>query len=524
MIKWITGPLGEAGVYIPQSFSLLEIVKLVLSVLGLTWQAIRAKLVKIIPEPVLAGLEKTAAILVTLVKEGPAAAWEQIKAELSELKDQLIAQVTQMISTEIVKAAVFKLVSMLNPAGAVIQAIIAIYNTITFFVQKLRQIGAVVASFINSIAAIAAGQIAGAAKRVEQTMARTLTVVLAFLAKFAGLGNVPEKIVGIVKKIRQPIDKGLDKIVAWLGNMLKKAGSALFSWAFAKTSFTEADGKGHSIYIEGDDQPRLMIASTPRAAEDFLNWYVNEKGDAFKQKKADVIARIKALIKDLNQISKDIAGLRKNGKAWQKRQQDLLKKNVELSGAFSKLVGDDKSIAKAIEKYKLEGMTGTFGSIPKPPYDDLTADHQPQAAVLTAAAQFNFFSKDGVLHERAQRRAHQGYAINLHKARHAAGATYGAKGKQTKEGFLASVKPTVKDKAPAEQRKTVVTLLKSDLRRDVKAIKSVVAAEHKAPIWQDIMTMVGDEKEGKKLVGDIRGRVVAGEDQIANQDLDSLAD
>ena len=55
LIKWITGPLGEAGVYIPKSFSLLEIVKLVLSVLGLTWQNIRTKLLKIIPEPVLVG-------------------------------------------------------------------------------------------------------------------------------------------------------------------------------------------------------------------------------------------------------------------------------------------------------------------------------------------------------------------------------------------------------------------------------------------------------------------------------------
>jgi hypothetical protein len=227
LIKWLVGPLGEAGVYIPKSFSLLEIVKLVLSVLGLTWQNIRSKLVKIIPEPVLVGLEKTAGILVTLVKDGPAAAWEQIKAELSELKDQLIAQVTQMISIEVVKAAVMKLVSMLNPAGAVVQAIIAIYNTITFFIQKINQIAAVVASFIDSIAAIAAGQVAGAAKKVEQTMANTLTVIIAFLAKFAGFGNIPEKLVGIIKKIRQPIDKGLDKIVAWLGNMLKKAAGAV---------------------------------------------------------------------------------------------------------------------------------------------------------------------------------------------------------------------------------------------------------------------------------------------------------
>lgn len=142
------------------------------------------------------------------MKDGPAAAWEQIKSELSELKDQLIAQVTQMITTEVVKAAVMKLVSMLNPAGAVVQAIIAIYNTITFFIQKIQQIAAVVASFIDSVAAIAAGQVGAAAKKVEQTMANTLTVIIAFLAKFAGLGNIPEKIVGIVKKIRSRSTRG----------------------------------------------------------------------------------------------------------------------------------------------------------------------------------------------------------------------------------------------------------------------------------------------------------------------------
>jgi hypothetical protein len=211
---------------------------------------------------VLVGLEKTAGILVTLVKDGPAAAWEQIKAELSELKDQLIAQVTQMITTEVVKAAVMKLVSMLNPAGAVVQAIIAIYNTVTFFIQKIQQIAAVVASFIDSISAIAAGQVANAAKKVEQTMANTLTVIIAFLAKFAGLGNIPEKVVGIVKKIRQPIDKGLDKIVAWLGKMLSKAKGAVSEWWKAKKPFTTKGGESHEVYFTGDEKSAVaMVAS-----------------------------------------------------------------------------------------------------------------------------------------------------------------------------------------------------------------------------------------------------------------------
>lgn len=277
LIKWLVGPLARAGVYIPKSFSLLEIVKLVLSVLGLTWQNIRTKLVKIIPAPVLEGLEKTATVLVTLATEGPAAAWEQIKTELTELKDQLIGQVTSMIQMEVVKAAVKKLVMMINPAGAVVQAISAIWTTVTFFIEKAQQIGAVVASFIDSIAAIAAGQVENAAKRVEKTMADTLVVVIGFLANFAGLGGIPDKLVGIVKKIRAPIDKGLDKIVAWLDKMLKSlvgkakdAAKKLLQWWKKKVPIKGGD-EPHTLTFQGEGKSaRLVAMSTPEKPSLFL--------------------------------------------------------------------------------------------------------------------------------------------------------------------------------------------------------------------------------------------------------------
>jgi hypothetical protein len=298
LIKWLVGPLAEAGVYIPKSFDLIEIVKLVLSVLGLTWQNIRGKLVKIIPEPVLVGLEKTAGILVTLVKDGPAAAWEQIKTELTELKDQLISQFTQMISTEIVKAAVTKLVMMLNPAGAVIQAIIATYNTVTFFIEKINQIAAVVAAYIDSIAAIAAGQIMPAAKKVETTMANTLTVIIAFLAKFAGLGGIPTKLVGIVQKIRKPIDAGLDKIVAWLGNMLKKIKSAVSEWWKQKKPFTNKAGETHTLSFSGSSEANasLQISTTTMSIGAYLTQKRQEAEAAKDEVKKSKVAKAESLV------------------------------------------------------------------------------------------------------------------------------------------------------------------------------------------------------------------------------------
>ena len=357
LIKWITGPLGDAGVYIPKSFSLMEIIKLVLSVLGLTWQNIRSKLVKIIPEPVLVVLEKTAGILVTLVTEGPAAAWEQIKTELSELKDQMIAKITEMISTEVVKAAIMKLVSMLNPAGAVIQAIIAIYNTVTFFIQKINQIAAVVASFIDSIAAIASGQVENAAQKVEQTMANTLTIIIAFLAKFAGLGNIPEKIVGIIKKIRQPIDKGLDKIVGWLGGMLNKASGfvkdkagKLMEWWKMRKKFTDKDGAEHSVYFEGKDgNAELMVASTPKLAQNLLNEILKtEDGKKVAGKLKENIEKVRKLKLKITSLSE---------KEDNKAVMDEIKILVEEIGElFAKISIEGKS-------KKMSPVTLTFEKI-----------------------------------------------------------------------------------------------------------------------------------------------------------------
>jgi hypothetical protein len=224
LIDWLTGTLSGAGVYIPQAFELKEIVKFVLSVLGLTWQNIRGKLLRLIPEPALKAIETGLDIVVTLVREGPAAAWEKIKESLSNLKEMVIEQVMSFVKGTIVEQAITKLLSLLSPVGAFIQAIIGIYNTIMFFIERARQIAQVVASFIDSIAAIASGAVDAAAARVEATLAGFLTTVISFLARFAGLGNVSDMVKKVVDKIRAPIDKALDRVVDWIISIAKRIG------------------------------------------------------------------------------------------------------------------------------------------------------------------------------------------------------------------------------------------------------------------------------------------------------------
>ncbi|HEX3551396.1 MAG TPA: DUF4157 domain-containing protein [Candidatus Elarobacter sp.] len=220
LLDWLTGSL--TGIYVPKSFELGEVVKLLLSALGLTWQNIRTKLVRVVGESAVKTMETGFDIVVTLVKDGPAAAWEKIKDELTQLRDTVLHGIMDFVTTTIVKKAVEKIVSLLVPGGAFIQAIITIYDTVTFFIHKLAQIWQVVTSFLDSIMEIASGAIGGAAKRVEATLAGLLKLVINFLANFLGLGKISDKIVEIVGKVRDAVDKALDKLVAWIVNAAKK--------------------------------------------------------------------------------------------------------------------------------------------------------------------------------------------------------------------------------------------------------------------------------------------------------------
>src|SRR5262245_26052684 len=154
-------------------------------------------------------------IVVILVTQGPAAAWDKIKEQLANLKDMVIGGITDFVVDMVVKKAIPKLIAMFIPEAGFISAILSIYDTVMVFVNKLAQIAQVVMAFIDSIVAIAAGQIGAAAARVEKILAGLLSLAISFLAGFVGLGKVADKVMGVIQKIRAPIDKALDWLVGW---------------------------------------------------------------------------------------------------------------------------------------------------------------------------------------------------------------------------------------------------------------------------------------------------------------------
>ncbi len=273
LIDWLTGSL--TGVYIPQALTLIEFGKFALSVLGISWANIRTKLVKAFGpagETIVKGLETGFDIVKALVTGGPAAAWEVIKEKLSDLKDSIVSGITSMVVEAVVTKAIPKLVAMFIPGAGFISAIISIYDTIMVFVQKLSKIMAVVKGFIDSIVAIASGAIGAAISKVENVLSRLLSLAIAFLAGFAGLGKVADKVMGIVKKVQAKVDQAIDAAIAWIVGKAKAIVAKLLGKKDKDKDQKKDQGKpaidvGESVpFAAGAASHRLYIQVSGTAA------------------------------------------------------------------------------------------------------------------------------------------------------------------------------------------------------------------------------------------------------------------
>jgi hypothetical protein len=217
VIRWLTGPVAAAGVQMPERWDLRGIIGFVLQILGLTWARVRAKLVALIGEPAMGMIERGLQLIQDIRERGLVTALrERVSEFFGSLREAALGAIRSFVQQRLVTAGVTQLLSMLNPVGAVIQAIIKTYTTIQFFIQKINQILDLVESIVNSIAAIASGAIGAAANFIERTMARTIPVILDFLARFIGLGDVGAQVTASIRGLQARVDGMLDRAVAWL--------------------------------------------------------------------------------------------------------------------------------------------------------------------------------------------------------------------------------------------------------------------------------------------------------------------
>jgi hypothetical protein len=309
LFEWLTGSLQ--GVKLPQTWDAKGVVGLALDMVGISYVNLRRHMIAVMTEPVVVGLEESFKLVKTLVKEGPMAAWDQLKDMAAEVGDAFVGAVKDFVKWKIVEQAAIWIASIFIPGAGIVKAIIGIYDTVVFFIQKAKAIMKMIGSFLGSIGEIAAGNIGGAAQAMEDGLARGLSLVVSFLAKLLKLDGITGKIRAAIQKVRGKVDEVLLKIAKWVfgqaGKLAKtapvqkvvkvaqaakagvKAGvQRVLTW-WKKKVGVRGGGEQHTLTFEGTAKAaKLVLRSTPELPSVFLKNAGARKGIAAAKQKAPI--------------------------------------------------------------------------------------------------------------------------------------------------------------------------------------------------------------------------------------------
>jgi phage-related protein len=517
IMGWLFGTIADAGITLPADFSLKSIFGLVLQVLGITPQSIRAKAVKLLGARNVVIIEKVWEFISKLISEGPAGLWEHIKEYLSDLKDTILDAVKEWVIAQIVKQAVLKLVSLFNPVGAFIQACLAIYNVVMFFVERIEQIIELVETVINSVYDIATGKIAAAANWIEKAMGRTVPIIISFLARLLGLGGVAEKIKSVITRIQTKVDQAVDKAINKIVGVVKKLfGKAGKTPPPTKTEGAEGEklnvsssfdmsGAPHTLSVEvRNGSAAIMMGSSAKTAKklvDKIDDALGETSDAKVRKRLEGFK--KGALKLESQLS---------GKPDAKKKAEIEKKLDRLSYQIHQFGADnDLKDLRPAGDIPEEGLAGSYNYLQGKKGDKMTPDHEPQNALMSEISDisipgFSGFKKPFAGTAVEKYSMGEGICLNMHHSRHLETRTYGGRGSGTRNAALKKIDEKV-GKLPSDAGK----------ERVQKAIARVVVGEMEADQKQ-VKKIVNDSKW--KLAPETKSRVTSGMDQVETMNKD----
>jgi hypothetical protein len=213
LMTWLFGALAEGGIELPEKFDLQGIIKLLLSLFGLTWTNIRNRLVKQIGEPAMAAIEKGVEIFRTIASTGLAGLWQMLMDKLGDIKEMILEKVKDFVVTRIITAGITWLIGLLNPAAAFIKACKLIYDIIMFFVDNAERILKFVNTVIDSAVDIVRGNIGGVVAKIEDVLGQMVPILIGFLASAIGIGGIGEKIREIIATLQKPVNKAIDFVI-----------------------------------------------------------------------------------------------------------------------------------------------------------------------------------------------------------------------------------------------------------------------------------------------------------------------
>lgn len=367
LLGWLFGALANAGIELPDTFDLKGILKLVGSILGLTWTNIKARIIKIAPwvGKVIDVIESKIEVFKILATQGVAGLWNWIKQQLGNLKEMILTPIKDFVVEKIVTAGISWVLGMLNPAGALVKVAQALIGVVQWIMERGAALMDFVGTVIDAVSDIANGGVGGVPAKIEAALGKAVPLVIAFLANLLGLGGISDKIKAILKAVQAPINKALDfvikgalklagpliKGIKGIGGKMKAKIAAGKAWVKGKAEAGKAWVKGKvetgKAWVKGKG---AAVASKVREIKDaFLAKLMGKKSVTMKGKQHSVFLEVQGG-KHVVMMASDKDRL--VNKIFRALKDDEVTKNAELVGHLKGIQLTVKKYEDDIVKYK----------------------------------------------------------------------------------------------------------------------------------------------------------------------------
>lgn len=222
LMEWLATNMGIKGLEIPQKFDAAAIFSLSLQVMGITKQHIRERAVVLLGEEKVSLPETAGGILHRVYNEGLGAIWDMIAQKLSDLKETIWEAIKSYIQKRIIEEAIKFILSLLSPVGAFVKVCMAIYDFLMMLVRFKDRIIELFDTILNAVMSIASGAVDAAAKAIEGALAKSISVIIGFLAALLHLNNVAGKVREIIMRIQKRVEKAIDFVILKAYSLISK--------------------------------------------------------------------------------------------------------------------------------------------------------------------------------------------------------------------------------------------------------------------------------------------------------------
>jgi putative lipoic acid-binding regulatory protein len=292
-------------------------------------------------------------------KDGIAGLWEHLKDQFQDLKATVMDAIMDIIQSQVIQAGIKWILSLLSPVGAFVKAVMAIIDVVKFFIQRAAQIGELVKAFTQSVSAIASGKVGAVAASIENALAKAIPVLIGLLASILGISGLADKVLGVIRKIRQRITAGITKF--W--NFMKEKGGKLLSKVGVgeKKEKKEDKKKAEGKHFKNMDSEIAPETFTMNGEEHTLTF---EKGEIYMaSKKAKLSTKLGRAINQVKGNGEQEGEGKKELILHQLKRLKNVQESVEKEMITAKNSKDEKLITKAQANLdKLSKIIQNFGN------------------------------------------------------------------------------------------------------------------------------------------------------------------